>query len=111
VESGGESGHDLAHDLRFDRQHQHLDIAGDRAVVLRRGDPEARGELVALARVGLGDADARGINAACDQAANQAAGHVAAADEADSVGVHAWPAIRPPTRLRAMLPPPMKPIR
>jgi hypothetical protein len=71
--------------LRFDRQHQDIYFAGKLAPAVLGLQAEVRREKLPSFWRWLGDPDGAGRLAAGDQPADEARGHVAAADESDGV--------------------------
>jgi hypothetical protein len=82
----GQVGADLAHHLRLDRHHPQGSAGNGRHGIGDGGHAKVPRQRRAQCRDRLSDADAGRGHAAADQPGDQAAGHVAAADEGDAVG-------------------------
>ena len=79
---------DRLHDLRLDRQHQHITVAGQLVIVGRSLDTELAAELVQLLAIAVTGQDLAGFEVLLQHAADQAGGHVAGANESDGRSGH-----------------------
>ena len=74
---------DGAHDLRLDREHPYEGVAHRLGIVGVRRDAEVAGQALPQVGIRFGDLDAAAAETTLVQAADQAARHVAAANEGD----------------------------
>ena len=84
LQRGRQRPHHLRHDLRLDREHDDVGACNGSDVVAGDGDAEVALQAVTGRCVRFGNADASRIGALGNQAANQAARHVATANEGDA---------------------------